>query len=483
MVRRGRMRKARTALLWAAVAVALAQVGLLLAFAARSPSRDPEYDLHLAALKQRLKERAPGRPLILLLGSSRVGLNVRPALMAVNRQAGGPVVFNFGLCYSGPVLELLCLRRLLADGVHPDLVLAEVFPLMLTSDEESKVVYRERLRWDDLAALRPYDPVAARRPPWLWMQCLPWRAYRNVLLNQWAPSWLGPDRQTHPTWDDLDGWGWNAYPSAQPRDWADQYARIDGMRQYAAYIPLTNQFRPRPAPMKAQKELADLCHKENIRLCYILSPELFLPDLEPAARVRIDDCVRALGREDDAPVIDARSWMPEDAFCEGLHLTYAGQADYTERLEREVLRPYLDGAPLARGGPATPPLVQCGAGFTFLERVGAVRRRWCGTRGELVLFNPGDHSRRVALRFTARTRASRSAVLDLEGSFFCDRLNVGADGVSFEQVFTLPPGRQVLRLSCDAPAWAGPTGDLVFGLADCTLSDVETSAAALRRGP
>ena len=169
--------------------------------------------------------------------------------------------------------------------------------------------------------------------------------------------------------------------------------------------------------------------------------------------------------------------MPEDAFCEGLHLTYAGQADYTERLEREVLRPYLDGAPLARGGPSTPPLVQCGAGFTFLERDGAVRRRWCGTRGELVLFNPGDHSRRVALRFTARIRAARAAVLDLESSFFSGRLDIDANEARFEQIVALPPGRQVMRLSCDAPAWAGPSGGLVFGLADCTLSDVETDAA------
>ncbi len=475
MSRRAGSRKARTALLWGAAAVAIAQLGLLLAFAARSPSRDPEYDLHLAALKQRLKERAPGRPLVLLLGSSRVGLNVRPALMAVNRrEAGGPVVFNFGLCYSGPVLELLCLRRLLADGVHPHLVLAEVFPLMLTSDEESKVVYRERLRWDDLTALRAYAPVVARRRPWLRMQCLPWRSYHNVLLNQWAPDWLAADKQTHVTWDDLDGWGWNAYPSAQPRDRADQYARIDGMRQYAAYIPLTNQFRPRPAPRKALQDLAALCHKENIRLCYILSPEVYLPDLDPAARARIDDFVRVLGRESDAPVIDARSWMPEDAFCDGLHLTYAGQAEYTERLEREVLRPYFAGEPLARGGPATPPLVQCGAGFTFLERDGAVRRRWCGQRGELVLFNPDDRPRRVALRFDARIHAAVTAALDLESSFFTGRLGIDANGTVFERAFALPPGRQVVRLSCDAPAVAGPAGAQVFGLADCGVSEAES---------
>ena len=473
-------------MLWGGVAFLLAQLGLLIAFAVRTPSRDPEYDLHLASLQARLKERGPGRPLVLLLGSSRVGLNVRPGLMAVNRTApgGGPVVFNFGLCYSGPVLELLCLHRLLADGVHPDALLVELFPLLASSDEESLVLYRERFRWDDLGVLRPYNVAGSDRLGWLKRQCLPWHSYHNVLLDQWAPFWLSPDRRRHVTWDALDGWGWNAYPSIQPHDLADQCARIDGTR--AVLVPLINQFQPRVAPRRALDELARTCKKEKIALAFILSPDLFLSDYDPAARARIDDFARAIGREHDAPVIDAREWFPEEAFCEGVHLTYSGAAAYTTRVEREVLRPYLDGNPLARrwpaGAPATPLLVQCGAGFSFLERDGAVRRRWCGPRGELVLFNSSDRPRTVALRFTARTRSAGTAALALESSFLSGRLAVGRGDASFERVFALPPGRQVVRLNCDAAASTEAVGALVFGLSDCTLTEAEDGPTGGRAG-
>ena len=79
----------------------LAQAGLNLALFTHWPLRDPEYGRRLSALRQRQAERGPGRPLVLLMGSSRVAMNVRPGLMEVNRREGGPTVFNFGLCRPG----------------------------------------------------------------------------------------------------------------------------------------------------------------------------------------------------------------------------------------------------------------------------------------------------------------------------------------------------------------------------------------------
>ena len=45
--------------------------------------------------------------------------------------AAGPVVFNYGILGAGPVLELLTLRRLLADGVHPDCIIVEAWPYII----------------------------------------------------------------------------------------------------------------------------------------------------------------------------------------------------------------------------------------------------------------------------------------------------------------------------------------------------------------
>jgi hypothetical protein len=119
-------RAARRALLWALASFVLAQVPLVLALFTSWQFRDPEYGLRLMALRARLAEREPGRPLVLFLGSSRTGVNVKPRLFATNDRAGTrPVVYNFGLCNAGPVQELLGLRRLLAEGIRPDVPLID----------------------------------------------------------------------------------------------------------------------------------------------------------------------------------------------------------------------------------------------------------------------------------------------------------------------------------------------------------------------
>ena len=38
------------------------------------------------------------------------------------------MLFNFGMVGAGPLVELVVLRRLLAEGVRPDLLLVEVLP-------------------------------------------------------------------------------------------------------------------------------------------------------------------------------------------------------------------------------------------------------------------------------------------------------------------------------------------------------------------
>src|SRR5687768_1884754 len=88
--------RGRATLLWAMGLFLLVQAGLCLALTFSWPLRDPEYGRRLVSLRQRQRERGPGRPLVVLLGSSRVAMNIRPGLMEVNRRdAPGPIVFNF----------------------------------------------------------------------------------------------------------------------------------------------------------------------------------------------------------------------------------------------------------------------------------------------------------------------------------------------------------------------------------------------------
>src|SRR5688500_7375640 len=118
-------RSPRESLLWLLAGFALCQLVLAGALERWAPgARDPEFASRLRDLRCRRAE-APGRPLVVFLGSSRTALAVDAARLSVPAGGPGPVAFNFGLLGCGPTLQLVTLRRLLADGVRPDSLYVE----------------------------------------------------------------------------------------------------------------------------------------------------------------------------------------------------------------------------------------------------------------------------------------------------------------------------------------------------------------------
>jgi hypothetical protein len=490
------MRHARGALAWGALFFVLAQVGLLLAFQSRMATRDPEYDFRLTRLKAKMKQRAPGRPLVLFLGSSRIALSIQPGVMAVNQPSasGGPVVFNFGMIASGPVMELLCLRRLLADGVRPDAVIVEIYHQLVTSDMESdKALLRDRFRWDDMNVVSRYDArVRSERLAWLRRQLVPWASHRDILLRQWMPSWFSPrfDDPTNRTlrWLGLDDWGWNFFPSLHNVSLKERYQRIDSIAPIN--VPIINRFTALKPRRKALEELADLCRQEKIALTFILMPDVLRDDYSPEGRIRVDTFLRALSRDKDVPVIDASAWAAEEDFVDQGHLTFPAAAELTRRLEREVVQPFLAGELFTRrwpvATPVTPPLIYHGKGFSSYERVNAVKWRWCGPEGELILLNPSERPRSVVLRFNARTRLPGTVTrVALQSSFLSATCELDANGKgTFEHSVTLPPGEQVLRLSCvprPSQSIHWPEKGQVLGLANSVVVDAATPLASGQR--
>lgn len=345
--------RGRVALLCGVAVFVAAQLGLDVALNTCRPLRDPEYGRRLESLRARLAERSPGRPLVCFLGSSRIACTVQPALLPYARQArggAGPVVFNYGICRSGPVWELLTLRRLVDDGVRPDCVYVEVWPyqadLSLEPFQLETRFPHERLRWGDLQLLRTYSSAAdsgSRR--WYKDQVVPCLSLRTWLLNQWAPSWVSPSQRVGATFDGLDGWGWLAVPHLN--------GEHDPRRALSAeyYVFGCNQFRPSDASRCAFVELLDLCRRERITAVLLATPDPYLPRVAADARRRTDDWLCGLSAENDAPLIDARGWASEEDFFDPIHLTRSGGAAFTERLDREVLRPYFAGEPPARRWP------------------------------------------------------------------------------------------------------------------------------------
>src|SRR5438128_2658811 len=124
-------RSARAVVVWSAVAFFGLTLGMGLATDSVWPQlRDPEYGRRLDRLHDRLAEY-PNRPLVLVVGSSRTSMGLRPAAWEAVRPNGtrpDPLLFNMSLVGSGPVMELMCLRRIYADGVRPEAVVIEVWP-------------------------------------------------------------------------------------------------------------------------------------------------------------------------------------------------------------------------------------------------------------------------------------------------------------------------------------------------------------------
>jgi hypothetical protein len=158
--------------------------------------RDPEYLIKLASLRAHLAKRPLDRPLVVLLGSSRVGVNVRPQNLPPwpGPSAHPPLVFNAALCRSNPVLEYLMLRRLLGEAIHPDWVLVEVTPAFFNACAfAGDAVVPQRLRWRELRWIRPYysRPKVLYRQ-WLADRLCPAYAYRFTVLSWFAPNLLPP---------------------------------------------------------------------------------------------------------------------------------------------------------------------------------------------------------------------------------------------------------------------------------------------------
>lgn len=307
--------------------------------------RDPEYALRVRMCRQRQAEY-PGRPLIAVLGNSRTAMGVCPAAweacLASQAADSAPMLFNFGLVGAGPMLQELTARRLLQDGVHPQVVLWEYWPPFLYQDEqwnEHQRVNIDRLSPRDLpwvdACYPPEKASPVRQRIW-WQHLLPCWGARERILMQLVPDWLSPTRRIDWTWKHLDGWGW--YPGLD--------AQILGA---AGRERMTQQCQVIYQPLLARYCCAaetEASLRRGIRLlqnagCIVLL--LYLPESErfrrwypPETEAQIQQQCRQLQAELGAEWLDTRLWMAETDFVDGFHLSRQGAAAFTQRLGQFV---------------------------------------------------------------------------------------------------------------------------------------------------
>jgi hypothetical protein len=324
----------RAALAWGLAAFTVFQLTLAVLVEGRHPEfRDPEYGHKLARLRAHVATE-PGRPLLIVLGSSRAALGFRPDALPADM----PAVFNLALAGAGPVTELLCLYRLLDEGLRPAGVIVEVMPPLLHQEKpwaEAGRIPVERLSRRDVVRLQRHAPHPGQlRRAWLTARLTPWFSHRFGLLSCYAPRWLAWDvRQDR--WRQLDRAGWMPYPrtavSAEEVRRAANYARLE-------YAPCFQRFHITANADRALRELLVVCRRKGIGVWLLTMPEssAFRGWYPPSASPAVTVYLKGLSQEYGAEWIDARSWMTDEDFVDGHHLLASGATAFTKRFGRKI---------------------------------------------------------------------------------------------------------------------------------------------------
>lgn len=344
-------RRARTAVLVFALAVVgLHALAVFILDVAWTRFRDPEYGRRATSLRERVAEY-PDRPLVLVVGSSRVSMGVRPDVWEERRPGTphDPMLFNMSLVGSGPVMQLLTLRRSLADGFRPTVVLLEYWPPLLcdggAQNEHDRIDVR-RLRWDDRAVVRGYFPdpseterqmLAARRNIF--------QSHRTLLMLQLTPDLLHRTAQQSGRGIEPDGWGWLA--GMEPRDDEERQRLTDHVRPTVR--GWMNGRTIHPTADRALRESVALAREHGAAVGFVYMPEStgsqrwYSPELEATARVHL----RGLSDELSVPVIDARDWVADHDLADGMHLSRTGAGVFSARLGPAVVAtfPTIGGKP------------------------------------------------------------------------------------------------------------------------------------------
>ena len=310
--------------------------------------RDPEYGRRLSHWKARAAEN-PGRPMVLCLGSSRTAMGLRPDIP--NAVADRPLLFNGAIVGSGPVMQVMALRRWLHDGIRPDAVVLEYWPAFMREDGpylEELRIDKHRLLKQDIPFIRDY--FGAHESTEVTMRQIrrkPWYEHRLRIVSQIVPGWLTYDRRLDGGWHKLDGWGWLPGYDEDPPE-AERTLRLKLSTGY--YEPLFRDFCISPIADRATRELIETCQSRGIPVSLLWLPESteFRSWYTPAAKRIGDEYLAKIRAEYGVPLIDARDWVPDPQIADGFHMTQNGAAIFSEKIGPAIAATYPD---FTRGRP------------------------------------------------------------------------------------------------------------------------------------
>lgn len=315
--------------------IVLSQLALGVAIDRRlSSARDPEGEAKLAQLHARRAE-TPGRPLVVVLGSSRVAYGVDAGRLSREGYPGA-LVYNFGILGSGPLLNLVNLRRLLDAGIRPDLLYVEILPAQFADRDvllEEKMLDVARLRFDEVLGLRRcYRDRLRLFGGWCQGRALPCRCHRAGLHCRLTGATLADA----PFLPDSHGWRVQGPVTNEYRQQVSGLAR----RQYGPYCAASALAAE---PVRALEDLLALCRREGIPVRLLLMPQArpFREMYSPQMRTAIAALLNGLRVRWGVAAVDARDWIEDTDFSDSHHLLVEGARCFTTRFGREALGPAL----------------------------------------------------------------------------------------------------------------------------------------------
>jgi hypothetical protein len=298
--------------------------------------RDREFGVKLARLRAAL-ESAPGKPLVLMLGSSRVATGIRPERWRDAERPDQPLVFNAGVRSAGPLMQRLWLQRFLDEGVKPDWVILEYWPPACLKEET--LIAPSRLGWRDGLFLSRYVSDGEQfLSDWLGERVLPAWSNRYALLNDLSPHLVAePDR-----WERLDQFAWRSAPT--PRDARHAQELLDAARrQYRSGLA---HYRLPVEEDHALRDALQTCRERGIRTAVIFMPEAraFQQSYPPRVSREVSAYLKELQRDTGAVIFDCRDWLPDSDFSDGFHLLSQAAERFSDRFAEEVLPRMLPAA-------------------------------------------------------------------------------------------------------------------------------------------
>ena len=304
---------------------------------------DPQYALKAGRMEARMKE-FPGHPPWVVMGSSRVEYGFRPGVIADRmNEKNAPMIFNFGLGGANLFRQLICLRRLVEDGMKPRRVGIEILgavmshELYLFVDDPNLTI---RARKDELGVYGSYcNSPENLRHDWICSRFNPAYKYGIKIPNQTLAWRLLPVPLIHEVGEKppYDKWGWHPGPSAPIPESDFRHGFEIAKNQYK---DLFHDFKISPDTDRALMQILDLCKNEGIEVFLFRTPEsnVFQALYTPEADTAIDSYIAKIKNQYSVPFIDARSWIGIDGFTDGHHLNATGGEKFTRRFVDELFQ-------------------------------------------------------------------------------------------------------------------------------------------------